>query len=195
MSPEVIFRVVFAVLVAMLYGIRLWHVRKRPTKNAGMVAPAVELPVVITTCAWTLSLIAYASGISWSVLQVALPDWIRWLGVGCFVCCLPTSFWTYRTLGTHFSPRLELLEDHALIQDGPYHFVRHPMYAVLFLSILAACLTSANLVVMVTSVPLALVMTLRMKKEEAMLERRFGWSYCKYAQCTGAIVPKIRIFN
>lgn len=67
------------------------------------------------------------------------------------------------------------------------------MYATLFLCALAASLTSANLLIMAASVIIAVTMALRIKREEAMLQDRFGERYREYMKKTGAIVPKLRI--
>jgi protein-S-isoprenylcysteine O-methyltransferase Ste14 len=193
MDHETMFRSIFAILTIALYGIRLAYKKDFPKQKK--IEGFGEILVTVSTRLWALGLVAYLWGISWLSFQISLLEGVRWFGVGIFTLCLPISAWTYRTLGIHFSTKLQLLENHQLVSSGPYRFVRHPMYATLFLSVLAACLISGNLIVVATSVMLVFAIVLRIKREDAMLEERFGETYRKYAKSTGTITPKLRIFH
>jgi protein-S-isoprenylcysteine O-methyltransferase Ste14 len=69
------------------------------------------------------------------------------------------------------------------------------MYATLFLCAMSTCLISANYAVMATTVAVASIMLMRIKKEEAMLAARFGSEYDWWRQRTGALVPRLRLLQ
>lgn len=74
--------------------------------------------------------------------------------------------------------------------DGPYRWVRHPMYSVLFLFEIAMLLLSANW--FVGSVPLAaltLIVATRVRREEALMLSTFGAAYERYMRRTAASCP------
>lgn len=192
MSQEIAFRLVLAVLAAGLY-VNHHIIHRRPSvKRSAFTSgkKGIELWLVLTASLWTLALGLYAAGFPWFDYPVPLPPWLRWIGVAAMVACAPLSQWTYHALGAHFSKKLELRDDHLLIRSGPYRFVRHPMYATLFLCATATCLISANGIVIASAVAVAIVFLLRMRKEEAMLAERFGDEYREYRRQTWALVPK-----
>ncbi len=183
-----LFRLVLAVLSAGIY-INHHYIHRSPHKAKGPLV-GVEFWMVMFLLIWTLMIILYVIGLI-GFARAALPQWLRWTGVGVMVACIPLSSWIYHTLGVHFSKKLELRADHRLINTGPYRFVRHPMYATLFLCATGVCLISANLLIAAATVPVAIVMLVRMRKEEKMLVSRFGAAYITYRQYTGALFPKL----
>jgi protein-S-isoprenylcysteine O-methyltransferase Ste14 len=65
------------------------------------------------------------------------------------------------------------------------------MYSTFFLCLFSTSLTSANPVVIATSLAVMIVIGLRIEREEALLTERFGDQYVEYKRTTGAIVPKL----
>ena len=173
-----------------LYVPRLVYKKRFPKTNSSR-EPYVLLAVLL----WTTSLVAYIAGLEWLGPHLYVLEWLRWGGVAAMFGCIPLSVWTYRTLGAHFSTRLGLLDEHTLVDTGPYALVRHPMYATLFLCAAGASVTSAQPSVLAASIFLVVIMTLRIKKEEAMLAERFGESYLAYMKKTGALVPKLPLLD
>lgn len=188
---EVVFRIMLATLAAFLYlNHHILH-RKPQSKKKAVPLRGVELWLIITPSLWTLCLVFYVVGFDWFSWSLPLPHWLRWSGVAAMVTCAPLSQWIYHALGENFSKTLELQPNHRLIQNGPYRYVRHPMYSTLFLCATATCLISANLYVLAASATVVIVIMLRIKKEEEMLLSRFGENYKKYRQQTGALLPKL----
>ncbi|HTO72805.1 MAG TPA: isoprenylcysteine carboxylmethyltransferase family protein, partial [Gemmatimonadales bacterium] len=67
-------------------------------------------------------------------------EWIAWSGLGMTAAGLGFAVWARITLGTMWSGRVTLKEDHALIRRGPYALVRHPIYTGLLLALLGTAL-------------------------------------------------------
>jgi protein-S-isoprenylcysteine O-methyltransferase Ste14 len=191
MSQEILFRVVMAVLMVLLYLSHLFHREK--FLEGKFVREKVEVVAVAAPCVWTLCMLLYLANVGWSDVRMPLPDWLRWAGVVAMVSCLPLAVWVYRTLGVHFSTKLALRNGHELVQSGPYRYVRHPMYATLFLCAVAVTLISANVLVALSGAAVIVVMSLRIKKEEEMLHLHFGAHFLEYKQTTGAVLPKLRL--
>lgn len=84
-------------------------------------------------------------------------------------------------------------DDQQLVQTGPYHYMRHPIYTAYLINYLAGGLISSNIVL--TVVPLlmyAVLVALRLKQEEAVMIGEFGADYIEYRQHTGALLPRMR---
>ena len=98
--------------------------------------------------------------------------------------------WVHRALGEHFSPHLELRSDHRIVQEGPYAYVRHPMYTSGLLFLVGAGVLSNNwMVLIVPTFSFLLLLALRIRDEEQMLAERFGISWERYVQRTGRLLP------
>jgi len=95
-------------------------------------------------------------------------------------------------LGRFFTPNVTIVEQHRLIQGGPYRFIRHPTYAGTLLAFLGIALSlgnAASLIIIV--VPIVAVLWWRMRIEEAALKEAFGDQYRVYMQRTKRLVPFI----
>jgi len=58
---------------------------------------------------------------------------VRWLGAGIVFAGDFLFIWSHRALGSNWSPILEIRKEHTLVTNGPYKFIRHPMYAAIFI--------------------------------------------------------------
>jgi protein-S-isoprenylcysteine O-methyltransferase Ste14 len=125
--------------------------------------------------------------------HVPLPSVVRWpLGILLNLAALGLFVWTHRTLGRNWSGILELRDDHHLITDGPYRWVRHPMYSTFFLYCFAQFALSANwLVGLVSLAATACFYLVRINDEENMILGRFGDAYRAYMRRTGRLIPVV----
>jgi protein-S-isoprenylcysteine O-methyltransferase Ste14 len=100
-------------------------------------------------------------------------------------------FWVLRSLGRNFSTSLTIKKDQTLVTDGPYRWVRHPMYTTFVLLWVAFMLLSANWFIGLTGLlAYALTMTVRTPKEERMMIEAFGDDYRAYMKRTGRYLPR-----
>jgi protein-S-isoprenylcysteine O-methyltransferase Ste14 len=88
---------------------------------------------------------------------------------------------------------LKIKDSQELVTDGPYRWIRHPMYTAFFVLHVAAFLLTANWFIGLTWMSgLTAIIFLRVKREEAMLLSAFGSEYRSYMENTGRFVPIIR---
>jgi protein-S-isoprenylcysteine O-methyltransferase Ste14 len=57
------------------------------------------------------------------------PGIAQWAGAALFLSGISFRIWAIRTLGIYYSHAVCTMETHAVIDAGPYQFVRHPAYA------------------------------------------------------------------
>ena len=97
-----------------------------------------------------------------------------------------------RALGRNVSPTVMTHEDHELVTDGPFRWIRNPLYTAGALLFTGLGLISASGFLLVGA-PVALVLvTIRLPSEEAELEKRFGDAYRDYVRRTGRFLPRLR---
>lgn len=142
--------------------------------------------------AWFGAIIVYVIKPDWITwASFSLPLWSRWLGFSVWGICMPLLWWIEISLGKNFNTTLHLREEHTLVTEGPYKYVRHPMYAVQIPLILSWLPASANWLVGLPGLIGGLVVFLfRLPQEEKVMLERFGDDYRDYMEQTGRFLPR-----
>ena len=117
---------------------------------------------------------------------------LAWLGVLVLVSALLLFFHTHRRLGRFWSVTLEIRQNHGLVTDGIYRFVRHPMYSAYFLWVLSQALLLPNWIAGPAGlVGFGTLFAFRVRREERMMLAAFGDAYAEYAARTKRIIPGV----
>lgn len=121
----------------------------------------------------------------------SLPAWMGWLGGLVLASGLLVFARAHIDLKSNWSPSLEIRQDHTLITNGIYRYIRHPMYASQLLVYIAQILLLQNWL----AGPLGLVFfipfyLLRVQAEEKMMLDTFGSQYSEYMKHVGGVFPK-----
>jgi protein-S-isoprenylcysteine O-methyltransferase Ste14 len=186
----------YAVIVCWwLFGLTFW-LRKRPPKARearsdgrsliGLLLQAVAYFIVWLSPLRRKQFAPVASGsplLEWarSVLIVAIAIASVWLVNA-----------AARRLGKQWALAARVVEGHELIQDGPYRFVRNPIYTGMFGMLLATGLAAAEWTMLLGAVGLFVVGTLiRVRVEERLLRETFGSEFEAYARNVPALIPGI----
>ena len=150
--------------------------------------------VALLTLAWTGFIVPVIWVVSpvFSFAEYSLRPWPLGAGVLCLAAGL---WWLYRShsdLGRYWSVTLELRENHRLITQGVYRYVRHPMYAALFLYSIGQALVLPNWIVgPLNFVAFGILFAFRIRAEERMMLETFGDEYAAYMARTKLLVPGI----
>jgi protein-S-isoprenylcysteine O-methyltransferase Ste14 len=120
-----------------------------------------------------------------------LPAWAGWLGVLVLAASLWLFWRSHADLGLNWFLSLQIREEHALVSEGVFRHVRHPMYASQWLWGIAQTLVLQNWIAglsgLVGFLPLYV---LRVPREEQMMLERFGEAYRSYMDRTGRVIPR-----
>lgn len=129
------------------------------------------------------------------IFRLPFPARVRWLGAGIVFAGNFLFIWSHRALGSNWSPILEIRKEHTLVTNGPYRFVRHPMYAAIFIIGIGITLLSSNwIVALCYMLPVICMYLVRIYDEERMMIEQFGKDYRKYIRSTtfGAKAESLR---
>jgi len=199
MSRETIFRVLFTLAAIALTAIRLYYQSKtfrdkrKVDLREGKVSLITASIAALTAVGFGVEYI-FAPGFFGFAYLVDYPDWLRWVGaflLGTGIVLLAVS---HHHLDKSFYSVVALKEDQELIETGPYRWIRHPIYTAYLLNYIGGGLLASNLVL--TFVPFimyAIMASLRMGQEEALLGQLFGQRYQDYRSRTGGLLPRLRM--
>ena len=122
----------------------------------------------------------------------SLPNWVGWVGAVLFGLAIWLLWRSHADLGRNWTITLGIRNEHTLVTEGVFRYIRHPMYAAHLLWAIAQVLMLHNWIAgysfLVVAVPQYL---LRVDDEEQMMLEQFGEGYREYMQRTGRIIPHL----
>jgi protein-S-isoprenylcysteine O-methyltransferase Ste14 len=145
--------------------------------------------------------------LAYPVLVVIAPastyeGWANWssnadravqaVGLVLWMLGIAVLLWASRVMGGHLAID-GLGEDHELVTDGPYRYVRHPVYASFVAISVGTALVFRSYAVLGMSVLLLVTGRWWANAEERLLgsTEGFGDAYTIYAARTGRFVPRL----
>ena len=118
--------------------------------------------------------------------------WMQWLGLGLIFAGVALRIWTRKAIKGLYSGVVQVQQDHRLVQEGPYRYIRHPGYAGFLLMALGISLAYSSLIGLLAIFILFLPgLAYRMKVEEKLLKEHFGEEYLRYQGRTKKVLPGI----
>lgn len=189
------FRLVFAVLFLLLFGVVSVYRRKATAgRRIDYSKEGVPMFVVLRLaglCLWgsCFVYIIRPQLLEWSF--VGLPSWLRWAGAALVLALIPFVASAQRALGRNVSPTVVTHDDHELVTTGPYRWIRNPLYTAGGLIFMGLGLVAASWIFVAGAAAVFPFVWLRLPKEEAELEARFGQEYRDYVGSAGRFLPRL----
>ncbi len=120
----------------------------------------------------------------------------EWLMASIILMLAIASVWLVnsaaRRLGKQWALAARLVEDHTLVQEGPYRFVRNPIYTGMLGMLVATGLAGGRWIALLVAMFLFGVGTwIRIRSEERLLREAFGSEFDRYAEKVPALIPGI----
>jgi protein-S-isoprenylcysteine O-methyltransferase Ste14 len=115
---------------------------------------------------------------------------LRWIAVVCAVICLLLTSVCWSRMGTHWRMDVSLKGEEELITDGPFRYVRHPIYALSMLLMICSAIVVPTLPMLVVAAVHLVLMQLKARNEENHLLTVHGDQYRRYLARTGRFFPK-----
>jgi protein-S-isoprenylcysteine O-methyltransferase Ste14 len=145
------------------------------------------VPVVLLPVEWLLppALIALRVG---EIEAGWLP--VRVVGLAIGLAGAVLLVWAFVLLGRFMMHEAAIREDHALIESGPYRFVRHPVYTGYLALLLGSGVASLNVCLLLLWPVSLLGILIQAASEEQILRARFGRDYQRYVRRIGRLVPR-----
>ena len=192
-----IFQYVFVACVALATIVRCyytWGYRRsewEPAPRAGLTPVEGVLMGLWGICQICAFVYIFSPWLSFA--DYSLPTWTGWPGTVAFAAAVLLLWRSHADLGPHWSPRVQVRQDHELVTTGIYTHIRHPMYAAHLLWAVAQPLLLHNWLAgpgaLVFFVPFLLI---RISREERTMLDAFGQEYRAYVNRTGRLIPPLQ---
>ncbi len=115
---------------------------------------------------------------------------ISLIGLMMYVGVIPLRAWSLSHLKEHVSHDIKINDDHRLIKDGPYRYVRHPLALCVIVEVIGFALVANAYFSALIAIGLFLpFMLYRIRLEEKALIERFGYEYIDYQKKVDRLIP------
>lgn len=121
-----------------------------------------------------------------------LPDTETTFYIGFLVVAIGLGFaiWARRVLGRNWSGIVTVKQDHELVQEGPYRWVRHPIYTGLLVAFAGTAIARGGEWRGLLAVAIVFAALWRkLKLEERWMIETFGDAYLRYREKVRALIP------
>ncbi|MGA3171726.1 MAG: isoprenylcysteine carboxylmethyltransferase family protein [Chthoniobacteraceae bacterium] len=174
-----------------LYLARIVELRTRRQLVAGKVRENLTLRLFVA-----IGTVMMAASLAEYFLLRHVVSWVFFaLGLAVALFSFYVRLSAIAALGRFWSLHVEIRENHELVRDGPFRWVRHPAYSsmileILFLALILQAWWSA-LLVYAAFLP---TLFMRIRIEEKALIEKFGDKYIEFKKTTPALFPKVPPF-
>ena len=196
MNENLIFRIIIIALFVSAFSVSIYYRRKAQRSSGdeidrrqegGFIMVALRIGGGLIWLA-ILAYMIYPAAITWASLPLA--TWLRWFGVVVAITAAFLLFWMFRSLGMNITDTVVTRRDHTLITDGPYRWIRHPLYTFGSLFFISLSLVTGIWLIPLLAIPTFAILIQRTSIEERALQERFGDEYLRYSERTGRFFPR-----
>jgi protein-S-isoprenylcysteine O-methyltransferase Ste14 len=161
--------------------------RKRGGGSPGGMNRALNVFTVIADIA------VYIIALNLAANKIAmLPGWTSYIGISLMILGIVVRQWAIAVLGRYFSGATGVLQDHKVVEAGPYRIVRHPSFTGVLLILAGIGLALQSWGAALTNMAIfGLVYGYRILAEEKALRSKLGDDYARYMKRTKRLIPFI----
>lgn len=118
---------------------------------------------------------------------------LRWVAAVCGVMCLALTARCWMRMGSDWRMAVSETQRSALITDGLFARVRHPIYALSMLLMLCSAVIVPTAPMLVVAIVHIGLMNLKARNEERHLRKVHGAAYDDYLRRTGRFFPRLAL--
>ena len=197
MQTETIFRIILPLLFVLFVFHRGYYVKTQSKPEEATLKKREE--DALSKLAGLLGMIGFVSVLAFvmnpnllAFANLAIPLWLRWVGVGIAILGFILLQWAQMTLGKSWSDTPRMMKEQTLITSGPYQFIRHPIYTAFILILGSTLFVSAHWLIGIAWIGMTVLeVSSRVAFEESLMVEYFGDEYRQYMKRTGQLLPKV----
>lgn len=195
--PALIFGVLLTIywarVVRLVYKVRKTTGKSanfRPPERLGRILRFLWVPIVIV---WIgqgyLAALVPHDKLPWLVRPLFLNAIVSWIAVVVGVIALVATMVCWKKMGKDWRMGINPDEKTHLIVSGPYAYLRHPIYALSSILMLATVAAVPSPLMLAVGLVHLLLLQWEARREERYLVQHHGEAYADYRRRVGAFVP------
>jgi protein-S-isoprenylcysteine O-methyltransferase Ste14 len=114
---------------------------------------------------------------------------LNFVGVGLLAVGLAFTVWARVHLGRNWSGTVTVKQNHELVRDGPYRYVRHPIYTGLLLAFVGCAIARDEWRGILAIAIIYAGFWRKLKLEERWMTEQFGDAYLRSVAEVPALIP------
>ncbi|HVT32998.1 MAG TPA: isoprenylcysteine carboxylmethyltransferase family protein [Rhodanobacteraceae bacterium] len=114
---------------------------------------------------------------------------VFWVGAALVAIGLGLAIRARRVLGRNWSGIVTVKEDHELVREGPYRWVRHPIYTGLLAAFAGSAIARGEWRGLVAVALVFAAFWFKLRREERWMIETFGAAYLRYRAEVRALIP------
>jgi protein-S-isoprenylcysteine O-methyltransferase Ste14 len=167
-----------------------------PPEKTGRVIRAIWMPVIAL---WVLlpfvAFIArnphrFAPALRPMLAMWHVPTMAKWIAVVVAIVALGATFVCWKRMGKSWRMGIDPNDRTQLISNGPYAYVRHPIYGLSTLLMLTTMLVIPSPLMVAAGVIHIILLQWEARREEMYLWKVHGEEYTRYMEQTGRFFPR-----
>ena len=142
--------------------------------------------LLVFSIAWLVFMALDAVRFHWS----QVPEWLQGIGLMILLCSFYLLFLTFRE-NSYLSTVVRIQEERGqkVISTGPYHYVRHPMYAAILLFVVGTSMLLGSLYGVLVGLVFMIVLARRAVLEERTLQQELPGYAAYMGQVKYHLIP------
>lgn len=164
---------------------------KRTVQRQTDISRFVHVVLLFTGFALIFNFYRWFEG-GWLTLRI-IPRESTYVVGGAIVTMAGMLFcvWARLVLGSNWSGRVTIKENHELVRRGPYRIVRHPIYTGILLGLLGTAFVYGAIRCFVGVLVCGFAFWVKSQTEEQFMVQHFGEQYTEYRRKVRALIPYI----
>jgi protein-S-isoprenylcysteine O-methyltransferase Ste14 len=145
----------------------------------------------LTPLSLAISLIVFDPVVFGPLLWRFLPAGTTTYLIGFVILVFGLGFavWARIHLGRYWSARISLVQNHQLIQTGPYRLVRNPIYFGALVAVFGTAIVVGEIRAIIALLLALAAFLLKISQEEKWMRERFGLEFIEYQQEVKSLIP------
>jgi protein-S-isoprenylcysteine O-methyltransferase Ste14 len=197
-------RIAWGLLGAIIgaYWLRVWKMARKARRKTGRAAnfiPAEKLgrrlrsiwiPVVIIWIAgpFLSASTRYPRGL---IKPIWSNPFTAWMGAVLAGCCFIATIFCWKTMGSSWRMGIDPGERTELVVSGPYTLLRHPIYALSQMMMLASILSLSSPLLLAAGTVHLILLHWEARREENHMLLQHGEVYGRYRDRVGGFFPRV----
>lgn len=174
-------------LALLAFWLGTWVFIKRPAFRPSVEVRLEHSAVVAAGLFLLFGHFAPPYPLNFQLYRVTVP--IALVGTLVVAAGVALAIWARIVLGTNWSAVAEIKDQHELIKNGPYRFMRHPIYEGFVLALAGSAIQKGSVCAAVGVAVCFWGLQMKIEVEERLLTHRFGEQYLAYQRTVSALPP------